>query len=66
MMPEELLQKIRNTDNLPSLPLVAIEVLRLSRADDVSFEELVEVIQKDPALTGKILRTVNSSLFIAL
>jgi len=65
MTSEELLQKIRNTDNLPSLPLVAIEVLRLSRADadDVSFEELVEVIQKDPALTGKILRTVNSSLF---
>ena len=62
-MSKNLLQKIRNTDNLPSLPTVAVEVLRLSRSDNASIDELVEVIQQDPALTGKILKTVNSALF---
>jgi len=62
-MSEILLQKIRSADNLPSLPTVAVEVLRLSRTEDTSIKDLIKVIRKDPALTGKILKTVNSALF---
>jgi two-component system cell cycle response regulator len=62
-MSELLLNKIRGADNLPSLPTVAIEVLRLSRDKNATIDDLVKVIQKDPALTVKLLRTVNSALF---
>jgi len=62
-MTESLIHRICTSDNLPSLPTVAVEVLRLSRNADASIDDLVEVIQKDPALTGKILKTVNSALF---
>lgn len=59
----QLLEKIRTADNLPSLPTVALEVLRLTRDENVTLAELAEVIQNDPALTSKILKIVNCSLF---
>jgi diguanylate cyclase (GGDEF)-like protein len=62
-MSQTLLERIRSADNLPSLPAVAVQVLRLTRQDDASVEDLAAVIQADPALTGKILKVVNSSLF---
>ena len=58
-----ILEKIRSADNLPSLPTVAIEVLRLTRDENVTLAELAEAIQNDPALTGKLLKLVNCSLF---
>ena len=54
---------LKNVDKLPSLPAIALEVLRLSKQDNSSLDDLVEVIMKDPALTGKILKTVNSAMF---
>jgi diguanylate cyclase (GGDEF)-like protein len=62
-MPASILEKIRNTDNLPSLPTVAVEVLRVSQSDKSTLDDLVEVVQNDPAITGKLLKTVNSALF---
>ncbi len=56
-------ERILNANNLPSLPTVAVEVLRLTRSEDVSVEALAKVIQNDPALTAKILKVVNSALF---
>jgi diguanylate cyclase (GGDEF)-like protein len=58
-----MLERIRSADNLPSLPTVAIKVLELSRREDASVDELAVAIQQDPALTAKVLRMVNSSLY---
>jgi len=62
-MHHAILAKIRRAEDLPSLPTVALEVLKLVRAEDVSLDALARVIENDPALAGKILRTVNSSLY---
>ena len=62
-MPTAIVEKIKNADNLPSLPTVAMEVIRMTSADDVSVADIAQVVQQDPALTGKILKVVNSSLF---
>lgn len=62
-MSNALLERIRSTENLPSLPTVAIEVLKATRKDDVTANELATVIQNDPGLTAKILKVVNSPLF---
>lgn len=58
-----ILEKIRSTDNLPSLPVVALEVLRLTRSDNASAAEIAQAIEYDPALASKILKVANSSLF---
>jgi diguanylate cyclase (GGDEF)-like protein len=58
-----ILEKIRQADNLPSLPSVAIQVLQMTQSENLSVADIAKVIQQDPALTGKLLRLVNSALF---
>jgi len=46
-----------------TLPSVAMKVLELTRNPQVDTHALKQCIENDPALTGKVLRVVNSSLF---
>jgi diguanylate cyclase (GGDEF)-like protein len=62
-MNETLINRIRQCPTLPSLPAVAIQVLDLAQLDEVDIAEIARVISKDPALSSKILRTVNSSFY---
>jgi two-component system, cell cycle response regulator len=62
-MNTELIQKIQQCPSLPSLPTIAVQVLDLAAKPDVDIAEIARVISKDPALSGKILRTVNSSFY---
>jgi HD-like signal output (HDOD) protein len=48
---------------LYTLPTVAVEVIQLTSQPNVAPQTLKECILRDPALTAKILRVVNSSLF---
>jgi diguanylate cyclase (GGDEF)-like protein len=45
------------------LPSIAIQVLDLAAKADVDIAEIARIISKDPALSTKILRTVNSSFY---
>jgi len=65
---EEVRAVIRDTrhsigklDDLPTLPEIAVRVFRLADAPHVQLGELAELIESDPALTGKILRLANSA-----
>src|SRR3954453_18402070 len=62
-MNDELLNRLRNVSNLPSLPAVALRVLELVRRDDVRIADVANVISSDSALSAKLLRTVNSSFY---
>jgi len=62
-MNHELLEKIRNVPQLPSLPAVALRVLELARQNNPSLASVAQVISSDPALTAKVLKTVNSSFY---
>ncbi len=48
---------------LPSLPAVAVEVLALTRSPSVSLTDISKVVQNDPGIAAKILKTVNSSFY---
>lgn len=48
---------------LYSRPTVAMEIVRLTEQPQVDAQALKACIEQDPALTCKILRVVNSSLF---
>ncbi len=53
---------LERAHDLPSVPAVALEVLRLARDEDASSAQLADVISLDPALSAKILKIVNSAL----
>jgi HD-like signal output (HDOD) protein/GGDEF domain-containing protein len=54
---------VARAGQLFSLPVVAIQVLELTNSPQVDNRAIKDCIENDPALTGKILRVVNSSLF---
>ena len=54
---------VARTRRLYSLPAVAARVLELTSQEQIDLRELKECIENDPALTAKILRVANSSLF---
>ncbi len=61
--PRELEAFLNRLDRLYSLPAVASQVLELTERPRVDVRQIKECIECDPALTVKLLRTVNSSVF---
>lgn len=57
---DELAARVRD---LPALPVVVTEVIRITRDPDSSVFELTEVLARDQALTARVLRLANSALF---
>ena len=62
-MNQQLLERVIRSPRLPSLPAIALEVIDLVQDDSVSIKQIAETIQNDPAMSGKILKTVNSSFY---
>jgi len=62
-MNQEILDLILKSPRLPSLPTIAIEVIDLVQQQDVNIKQIAHTIQHDPALSSKILKTVNSSFY---
>jgi HD-like signal output (HDOD) protein len=62
-MNEALLARVRECSKLPSLPGVAIEVLQITQDKSTDIVHLAKIVSKDPALTARVLRTVNSSYY---
>ena len=48
---------------LPTLAPVAAEILRLADDGRASLEDIADVIGRDPALSGQMLRVANSAVF---
>ncbi len=53
----------RGTAALPILPKGAREALRLAKKADVDMNDVVEVIEGDPALTARLLAIANSAIY---
>ncbi len=65
-MPDEhpaLGKFVDQAGRLYSPPTVALEILRLTSQPKVDLSALKQCLMRDPALVGKMLRVVNSSLF---
>lgn len=56
-------QVIGVVGDLPALPAVVAEVLRITEDPSTSTADVSEVIQSDPAMTAKVLRVSNSSYY---
>ncbi|MEC4748707.1 HDOD domain-containing protein [Methylomicrobium sp. Wu6] len=49
--------------NLQLVPAIAVKLVNLTRDENVRIETLAKIIETDPALTVKILQTVNSAAY---
>src|SRR3954447_1422399 len=56
-------ERITDSANLPTLPAAAMYILKLANDDETNLGELSATIEKDPALSLKILRAVNSPFY---
>jgi len=59
-MQPEIRERLEKCSNLPSLPAVALQVLRLCQSEDLDLGQIAKVLTNDPALSAKMLRLVNS------
>lgn len=57
------LEDVLASPHLPSLPAVALEVLELAQRQDTEIRAIARCIERDPALTSRVLRVVNSSYY---
>lgn len=55
--------QLQRLSHLPSLPTVAVQLLKMFADPEVSISDVVYVLQTDPALSGKILKAANTSQF---
>ncbi|MCA9051936.1 MAG: HDOD domain-containing protein [Planctomycetaceae bacterium] len=51
------------SDQVPSLPEVALRVIQIAQQPDPDTRELIRTIRTDPAIAGRVLKFANSALF---
>ncbi|HYR96844.1 MAG TPA: HDOD domain-containing protein [Candidatus Binatus sp.] len=66
-MDEQAVQQFRAEviarKNLPTIPTVLSKILQLVDSESSNGKELITIIERDQALTGKMLRLANSAFF---
>ncbi len=62
-MDHVVLDLLKRTTAIPSMPQVAVRFLEIVQQPDFDFDEIVEIFSTDPGSTSDILRLANSPLF---
>ncbi len=60
---DETLALLEKCEDLPSPPGVADQIIHLSSNSNSNIETMAEIVSYDPALTAKVFRIVNTSLY---
>ncbi|MCP3874378.1 MAG: HDOD domain-containing protein [Desulfobacteraceae bacterium] len=60
---QELKKRLSRIKNLPTLPIVASNVIKLTQNPDSTAFEIAEAISKDQSLATKVLKTANSAYY---
>ena len=60
---QEILKKLDSIKDIPTLPTIVFELNKLLRDPDTSIQTVCETIEKDQAITLKILKLVNSAFY---
>lgn len=61
--PEELLKIFSSANDLPTLPQVAVRLIKLLDDQASSAKDVARLIEQDPAIAVRVLKTVNSALY---
>ncbi|NWF98500.1 MAG: HDOD domain-containing protein [Nitrospirae bacterium] len=60
---KNLLKKMETGYSLPALSVIATKLIEIASNENASIKELAELIEKDPALTVRLISTANSAFF---
>jgi len=60
---ERIAAIVEDVDSLPSLPSIVMKLIEVVNASDSSAEDAADLIEKDPALTSKMIRLANSAFY---
>ena len=63
MNQEQTLAAVLSSDELPTLPTVASEIITLTAREDTTLSDIANLVSKDIALSSKILKVSNSSFY---
>ncbi len=63
MKREEIRQRLKDVQSLPTLPPIVSKLNQMVSDEDVTAVKLGRIIEKDQVLTSKLLKMVNSSFF---
>ncbi len=63
MRRDELRDTIERVEALPSLPGVVVHLLELTQDESSSADRIAQVIESDTAMTARLLRLANSTLY---
>jgi nitrogen-specific signal transduction histidine kinase/HD-like signal output (HDOD) protein len=62
-IPKSTLNQISTLKHLPTLPHILLKLIQACNRDQGSLQEIAEIIEKDPSLTSRILRLINSAYY---
>lgn len=60
---QKLMDRLFSSPQLPSMPAVAMQIIDLVQEDEANVDKIAETVSLDPALSTKMLKTVNSSFY---
>lgn len=63
MNKDELLQQILHSDELPTLPTVASQLITLTSQEDTTLADIANLVSKDISLSARILKVSNSAFY---
>lgn len=63
MTPEALKELVLGSDDLPTLPTVASQVVTLTAKEDTTLADVADLVMQDVALSSKILKVANSAFY---
>lgn len=62
-MNKELEHAIMSAGDLPTIPVVATQVMQLLESEKATAEELARIVASDPAVAARVLKISNSSFY---
>ena len=60
---QQVFKNMLATRNLPTPSRIALEIMRLSSNKNIPLNDIDDIVDKDPALSGKLLQYANTALF---
>lgn len=62
-MRKHILRDLLKDDRLPTPPMIALQIVKLTADPDCNLADAVTLIELDPSLSAKILQAANSSMY---
>lgn len=59
----DIISRVKSIEGLPSFPSTHAEILKLTKSDDASSDDIADKLQLDPGLLATLFKLVNSSAY---